>query len=90
MAKTYINKATGTESISNARIISVGAPFDVRTVVDTYNDLLDKDVFSCAHYHADKSVFYVCLVLFVGACGNYLGWDCFSTCKAFQKALPEF
>lgn len=70
MAKTYINKATGTESISNARIISVGAPFDVRTVVDTYNDLLNKDVFSYAELYvglmvitADTQDVYVLSVL---------------------------
>ena len=46
MAKTYVNKTVGTDAISNPRNITVAAPFDVRTVVDTYSDLLDKDTFT--------------------------------------------
>ena len=45
MAKTYINKTVGTDDITSARNIVVAAPFDVRTVVDTYDDLLVKDTF---------------------------------------------
>lgn len=46
MAKTYINKTQGTDAITKARNITVAAPFDVRTVVDTYNDLLNKETFT--------------------------------------------
>lgn len=46
MAKTYISKTTGTDAISKPRNVSVAAPFDVRTVVDTYSDLLDKNTFA--------------------------------------------
>lgn len=46
MAKSYINQTNGTDALYKARVITVAAPFDVRTVVDTYEDLLSKEVFS--------------------------------------------
>ena len=46
MAKKYINKAEGTDPIVKARIMSIPAPYDVRSVVDTYNDLFDKNTYS--------------------------------------------
>ena len=42
MAKTYINAAQGTDPIVSSRVISVAAPFDVRCVVDNYDDLFVK------------------------------------------------
>lgn len=46
MAKSYSSQAQGTDALYKARVITVAAPFDVRTVVDTYDDLLDKNVFN--------------------------------------------
>lgn len=46
MAKSYSNLTQGTDPINKPREFTVAAPFDVRTVVDTYDNLLDKDVFS--------------------------------------------
>ena len=45
MAKKYINKAQGTDNITTARNIIVQAPFDVRSVVETYDDLFSKSTF---------------------------------------------
>ena len=45
MAKVYLTYANGTTPIVKAREIKVAAPFDVRTVVDTYEDLYDNTVF---------------------------------------------
>jgi hypothetical protein len=46
MAKKYINKTEGTDPIVKARIMSIPAPYDVRGVVDTYDDLFDKSTYS--------------------------------------------
>ena len=51
MAKTYVNKTVGTDAITKPRQITTAAPFDVRTVVDTYADLLDKNTFSYAEMY---------------------------------------
>lgn len=42
MAKTYINATLGTDALNSARKINVAAPFDVRAVVDSYEDLFTK------------------------------------------------
>ena len=46
MAKKYINKTQGTDPIISSRNMLVAAPYDVRSVVDTYNDLFDKNTYS--------------------------------------------
>ena len=46
MAKKYISKTQGTDSIISSRNMIVAAPYDVRSVVDTYNDLFDKNTYS--------------------------------------------
>lgn len=46
MAKKYISKTQGTDPIISSRNMIVAAPYDVRSVVDTYNDLLDKNTYS--------------------------------------------
>lgn len=46
MAKKYISKTEGTDPIIKSRNILVAAPYDVRSVVDTYNDLFDKNTYS--------------------------------------------
>ena len=46
MAKKYISKAEGTDPIIRSRNILVASPYDVRSVVDTYNDLFDKNTYS--------------------------------------------
>ena len=46
MAKKYINKTQGTDPIIKSRNMVVAAPYDVRSVVDTYNDLFDKNTYS--------------------------------------------
>ena len=46
MAKKYINKTKGTDPIISSRNMLVAAPYDVRSVVDTYNDLFDKNTYS--------------------------------------------
>ena len=46
MAKKYINKTQGTDPIISSRNMIVAAPYDVRSVVDTYNDLFDKNTYS--------------------------------------------
>ena len=45
MAKVYLTYANGTTPIVKAREVKVAAPFDVRTVVDSYEDLYDNTVF---------------------------------------------
>ena len=46
MAKKYISKTQGTDPIISSRNMIVAAPYDVRSVVDTYNDLFDKNTYS--------------------------------------------
>ena len=46
MGKSYKTLAQGTDNITKPRNMMIAAPYDVRTVVDTYNDLLDKSVFT--------------------------------------------
>lgn len=46
MAKKYISKTEGTDPIISSRNMLVAAPYDVRSVVDTYNDLFDKNTYS--------------------------------------------
>ena len=46
MAKKYISKTEGTDPIIKSRNMLVAAPYDVRSVVDTYNDLFDKNTYS--------------------------------------------
>lgn len=46
MAKKYISKTEGTDPIIRSRNMLVAAPYDVRSVVDTYNDLFDKNTYS--------------------------------------------
>ena len=46
MAKKYISKTEGTDPIISSRNMIVAAPYDVRSVVDTYNDLFDKNTYS--------------------------------------------
>ena len=45
MAKTYIQLTEGTDAITQPRNITAAAPFDVRSVVDTYDDLFVKSTF---------------------------------------------
>ena len=80
MAKTYINKTTGTDAITKPRNISVAAPFDVRTVVDTYDDLLSKSTFAYNELYvgmlvvtADTQDVYVLSVI-PGARVNETNW----------------
>ena len=56
MAKKYISKTTGTETITKARNIVVAAPYDVRGVVETYADLLDKDTYSYSELYVGMLV----------------------------------
>ena len=56
MAKNYINKAEGTDPIIKARIMSIPAPYDVRSVVDTYNDLFDKSTYSYSELYVGMLV----------------------------------
>ena len=56
MAKKYINKAEGTDPIIKARIMSIPAPYDVRSVVDTYNDLFDKSTYSYSELYVGMLV----------------------------------
>ena len=56
MAKKYINKAEGTDPIIKARILSIPAPYDVRSVVDTYNDLFDKSTYSYSELYVGMLV----------------------------------
>ena len=56
MAKKYINKAEGTDPIVKARIMSIPAPYDVRSVVDTYNDLFDKSTYSYSELYVGMLV----------------------------------
>ena len=46
MGKSYKNLAQGTDNITKPRNMLIAAPYDVRTVVDSYNDLLDRNVFT--------------------------------------------
>lgn len=46
MGKTYKNLTTGTDNITKPRNMMISAPYDVRTVVDGYADLFDKNVFT--------------------------------------------
>ena len=46
MGKTYKNLTTGTDNITKPRNMMIASPYDVRTVVDTYDDLFDKSVFT--------------------------------------------
>lgn len=46
MAKKYISKTEGTDPIIRSRNMLVAAPYDVRSVVDTYSDLFDKNTYS--------------------------------------------
>lgn len=46
MAKKYISKTEGTDPIIRSRNMLVAAPYDVRSVVDTYADLFDKNTYS--------------------------------------------
>lgn len=45
MGKTYSSAASGTTDIIKAGNIVIAAPYDVRTVVDTYDDLFVKSTF---------------------------------------------
>ena len=45
MGKTYLNLTTGTDNITKPRNITVASPYDVRTVVDTADDLYNKTTF---------------------------------------------
>lgn len=45
MAKKYISKTEGTDPIIKSRNMVVAAPYDVRSVVDTYDDLFDKSTY---------------------------------------------
>ena len=45
MGKTYLNLTTGTDNITKPRNITVASPYDVRTVVDTADDLFNKATF---------------------------------------------
>ena len=45
MGKKYIDLTAGTDTITKPRNIAVAAPYDVRTVVETYDDLFDKNTF---------------------------------------------
>ena len=56
MAQKYINKAEGTDPIIKARIMSIPAPYDVRSVVDTYNDLFDKSTYSYSELYVGMLV----------------------------------
>ena len=56
MAKKYINKPEGTDPIVKARIMSIPAPYDVRSVVDTYNDLFDKSTYSYSELYVGMLV----------------------------------
>ena len=56
MPKKYINKAEGTDPIVKARIMSIPAPYDVRSVVDTYNDLFDKSTYSYSELYVGMLV----------------------------------
>ena len=56
MAKKYINKTEGTDPIIKARVMSMPAPYDVRSVVDTYNDLFDKSTYSYSELYVGMLV----------------------------------
>lgn len=56
MAKTYISAASGTANITSARNITIAAPYDVRTVVDTYDDLFIKSTFGLSSMYIGMSV----------------------------------
>lgn len=56
MGKTYIDAATGTADIIKSRNISVAAPYDVRTVVDTYDDLFVKSTFGLSSMYIGMPV----------------------------------
>ena len=45
MAKKYSNKTVGTDPIISSRNMFVAAPYDVRSVVDTYKDLFDRNTY---------------------------------------------
>ena len=56
MAKKYISKAEGTDPIIRSRNILVASPYDVRSVVDTYNDLFDKSTYSYSELYVGMLV----------------------------------
>ena len=46
MAKVYLTYSDGTADIVKARKITIPAPYDVRSVVETYDDLYDNTVYT--------------------------------------------
>ena len=46
MAKVYLTYSEGTADIVKARKITIPAPYDVRSVVETYDDLYDNTVYT--------------------------------------------
>ena len=56
MGKVYSNLTQGTDVLNKPRVINVAAPFDVRTVVESYNDLLSKDTFSYSEMYVGMIV----------------------------------
>ena len=66
MGKSYISSAGGS-ALSSVKSFNVKAPFDVRSVVDTYDDLYSKDTYSYTEVYvgmlvvvADTKDLYVC------------------------------
>ena len=56
MGKVYSNLTAGTDALNKPRVINVAAPFDVRTVVESYNDLLSKDTFTYGEMYVGMMV----------------------------------
>ena len=56
MGKTYIDLTSGADKITKARVVNIAGPFDVRTVVDTYDDLLDKSTFTYTELYVGMMV----------------------------------
>ena len=56
MGKVYSYLTQGTDALNKPRVINVAAPFDVRTVVESYNDLLSKDTFSYSEMYVGMIV----------------------------------
>lgn len=56
MGKTYSSATSGTTNITSARNITTAAPYDVRTVVDTYDDLFVKSTFGLSSMYIGMPV----------------------------------
>lgn len=56
MGKTYSSATSGTTNITSARNITAAAPYDVRTVVDTYDDLFIKSTFGLSSMYIGMPV----------------------------------